>query len=197
MKKRFLLATGALLCLGLAAPAQAAPTITNAGSANAFWETYEQVSHTTYRVTSWYVGVYSGSDATFSDVYKDVALCEIGHHEEGDCTLESSSYGSRELNADQFTIDGVLLDSAHLDAAYDMKANDAEGNPIGDPVATASSPTGPATVPRNAIAAPVSTRAVAPSSSAPSSARVAMRKRREPSADTTSAKRTARALVPT
>jgi hypothetical protein len=136
VKKRHLLATGAVLCLGLAAPAQAAPTITNAGSANAFWETYEQVSHTTYRVTTWYVGVSSGSDGTFSDVYKDVAVCEIGHHEEGGCTLESSSYGARELNTDQFTIDGVLLDSAHLDAVYDMQANDAEGNPIGDPVAT-------------------------------------------------------------
>jgi hypothetical protein len=136
MKKRLLLTLGLLLCLGLSVPAHAAPTVTNAGSANAFWESYQHISQGKFRVTTWYVGVYSSAEGAFSDVYKDVALCTDRDDEESGCVSESSSYGATELSSAQFTIDPIMLESAHLEAVYQMQSYDTEGNPIGAPVAT-------------------------------------------------------------
>jgi hypothetical protein len=139
MRKIAILAFAIALLALAAGPAQASkPTKTKSTnvSANAFWYTTEWLSETSYRSTVWYVGVYQSTEGTFSDLYFDSSICEVTTPPDDECTFESSRYGFGDLAGQAFTIDARNLESAHLDAVYDLQEYDADFNPIGDPVAT-------------------------------------------------------------
>jgi hypothetical protein len=138
MRKLAILALAmALLAVasGSAQAAKSTKTKSASVSANAFWYTTEWLSQTSYRSTVWYVGVYQDSGETFSDLYFDSSICEVTPPEDT-CTFESSRYGFSDLSGQTFTLDAKSLESAHLDAVYDLQAYDADFNPVGDPVAT-------------------------------------------------------------
>lgn len=130
MRRWILLTLASALVLAIGAPAQAAkPTKTtyDSVSANAFWTTEEQLSPTTIKRTTWYVGVYQSTDGTFSDLYVDTSTCTQGRRGES-CTYESMS-GYSDLTEAVFTIDGEELTSAHLEETYLLESWDKDGNP--------------------------------------------------------------------
>jgi hypothetical protein len=136
MRKVAILALAiALLAVSAGAAQASKPTKTRSDnvSANAFWYTTEWLSATSYRSTVWYVGVYQGSEGTFSDLYFDSSICEVTPPEDT-CTVESSRYGFSDLTGQTFTIDAKSLTSAHLDAVFDLQEYDADFDPVGDPV---------------------------------------------------------------
>lgn len=121
MKKLFVLALGAVMLAGAAAPAHAAkPTRTtySSSSANSFWYGFEQLSRTTTRSTVWYVGVYSSSDGTFSDLYRETTTCRR------DRCSSVFAIGFNDLSGDVFSMDADGLTSAHLDATYVLDVYD-------------------------------------------------------------------------
>lgn len=138
MRKIAILAlTVAFLAVAVGAAQAGKPTKTRSAnaSANAFWYSTEPISATSYRSTVWYVGVYKSSEETFSDLYVDTVICEVTPPEDT-CSSESSRYGFSDLAGQTFTIDARSLTASHLDAVYDLQEYDADGNPVGDPVAT-------------------------------------------------------------
>ena len=130
MRRWILLSLASALVLAVGAPAHAAKptkTIYDAVSANAFWTTEDQLSPTTVRRTTWYVGVYRSTDGTFSDLYVDTSTCTLGPRGEN-CTYESMS-GYSDLSNAVFTMDGDDLTVAHLEETYLLESWDMDGNP--------------------------------------------------------------------
>jgi hypothetical protein len=145
------------LLLTIAAPAQAAhagpgrvtgpatwrtaeaPSRFADATSQSFWYFKRQLTGTTYRLTTWYVGVFSyasrhGTDY-YSDLYREVDLCRQTSH--GDrCSPESFAYGDSDLSkpGESFTVDSDNLTAAHVAARYRLQAYDESGNPIGVPV---------------------------------------------------------------
>lgn len=129
MRRWILLALASAFVLAVGAPAQAAkPTKTtyDSVSANAFWTTEEQLSPTTVKRTTWYVGVYQSSDGTFSDLYLDTSTCTQTLRGES-CTYEFMS-GYSDLSEAEFTIDREDLTGAHLEETYLLESWDKDGN---------------------------------------------------------------------
>ena len=144
MRKIAILILAIALLAVVAGPAQAGKatkTKTASLSANAFWYTTEWLSQTSYRSTVWYVGVYQDSGETFSDLYFDSSICEVTPPEDT-CTSESSRYGFSDLSGQTFTLDAKELDSAHLDAVYELQDYDADFTWSAIQSRRTSSPTG-------------------------------------------------------
>jgi hypothetical protein len=130
MRRWIMLTLVSTFVLVVGSPAQAAkPTKTtyDSVSANAFWTTEEQLSPTTVKRTTWYVGVYQSTDGTFSDLYVDTSTCTQGPRGEN-CTYDSMS-GYSELSDAVFTIDDENLTVAHLEETYLLESWDKDGNP--------------------------------------------------------------------
>jgi hypothetical protein len=126
---------GLALLGALAAPAQAVkPTRFTETTAEAFWTTRQDLTATTYQLTTWSVGVFASTDGTskFSDLYQDVELCTVDPN--GDiCNEVSSKFGGTDFSGlgDTFTMDFANLSTAHLEATYQVQAFDQNGNPVG------------------------------------------------------------------
>lgn len=113
------------LMTGLTAgPALASAPVHNRSSnasIEAFWHSKIRLSSTSFKLITWYVGVYPSTSGTFSDLYKEVDLCRLvsGHRR---CTFLSYSSGYRNnLTADQFSYDARHLGAAHIDATYKLR----------------------------------------------------------------------------
>lgn len=137
MRRFILLTLASALVLAIGAPAHAAKpvkTTYDSVSANAFWSTEEQLSPTTVKRTTWYVGIYQSTEGTFSDLYVDTSTCTIRLRGE-ECTYEFKS-GYSDLSDGDFTIDGQDLTAAHLEETYLLQSWDEEGNPTESTPAT-------------------------------------------------------------
>ena len=121
--------------LAAASPAAAGPADRgNRSVLNVFWYDREPVAPGAFRVTTWYVGVYTSSGSDWSDLYQDVQFCARA----GDgvrCRQERYAYGDTDLTTpgDIFRMDTRDLRGAHLEARYRLQAYDGNGNPVGEP----------------------------------------------------------------
>lgn len=133
MRRIVLLALGVVLAAALAAPTAAAPPVkskSKTASANAFWYSTQTLSRSSYRSTVWYVGVFSSTEGTWSDLYQEVATCRVTRR--GDVCDYEFRIGFSDLAGQTFTLDSRGLTTAHIDATYDLyESFDEEGNPIG------------------------------------------------------------------
>ena len=128
MRRIILLALASSFVLALGGPADAAKptrTVHDSVSANAFWYFEEQPARNTIVRTTWYVGVYSSTDGTWSDLYVDTSTCTIGRRGET-CTYESR-FGFSDLSGGSFSIDADGLTSAHLEETYLLQSWDEKG----------------------------------------------------------------------
>lgn len=131
MRRSILLVLASSMVLALGAPAQAAKpvkTTYDSVNANAFWYFEDQLSPTTVKRTTWYVGVYRSTDGTFSDLYVETATCTTGKRGET-CTWESLYGYGDPSDTDSFTIDDDGLTAAHLDETYVLRSYDENGEP--------------------------------------------------------------------
>lgn len=138
MRRIVLLALGVVLAAALAAPTLAAkPTRqkSETASANAFWYSSEAAGPGMERTTVWYVGVFKDGEGIWSDLYKEVVLCETS--EEGECQTESFAIGFSDLSGegDSFSVENDLA-GAEIVGTYELQESDGEGNPVGDPEST-------------------------------------------------------------
>jgi hypothetical protein len=122
MRRVFLVVAIACLTSGLMAGPALASTRTHEryknDAANAFWQSKTPLSSTSYELTTWYVGVYTSSHGTFSQLVKSVAKCHRASGRQR-CREVSFAFGFlSHLTAKQFTFDAKRLDSAHLNATY-------------------------------------------------------------------------------
>ncbi len=124
MRRVLLVGAIAGLTIGLTAgPAFASAPVHHHSSnmaAEAFWQSRVRLSPSTFKLTSWDVGVFSSSGRTFSFLFKEVAKCRVvsGHRR---CHFVSFSVGQVRLSASQFAFDRKHLDSAHVAATYRLR----------------------------------------------------------------------------
>ena len=129
MKKIVLLFVVVALAVGVVAPSVAAPPQrykTATASANAFWYFTETPARNTVVNRVWYVGVFSGTDGIWSDLYESVETC-VTRGRRTSCTY-TSRYGFSDLSDGVFTIDDEGLTEAHIEGTYLLEEYDDEGN---------------------------------------------------------------------
>jgi hypothetical protein len=139
MRKLFVAALSAGLIAGLAAPAQAAErTHYESSGANAYWNSRRVVRPGVVDRTTWYVGIYAGTEGVWSDAYKDTVRCVRLDSGKRRCRLRSSLFGVIEdLGDGTFTIDADGLTVADLDVTYPLQQRDPETfDPVGEVVPT-------------------------------------------------------------
>jgi hypothetical protein len=139
MRRLWIAALTAALVVVMAGPGQAVELSherSKGGSANAFWYRKTNISPGTYRFTTWYVGVFAGSDSGWSDLYQEVDVCQRRPGRDR-CRLVRYRIGVIDLTAegDSFTVDGRAR-SADLSATYPLQRYDSDWNEVGDPVPT-------------------------------------------------------------
>jgi hypothetical protein len=123
IRRVFLVTAAACLATGLTAgPALASHTHQRFHSEAAFavWQTKTPISSTEFKVTTWFVGLFPSNHGTFSDVEREVAKCtKVNGHLR--CRGVSFAFGFRRLSASQFTFDSRHLNSASVDATYQLR----------------------------------------------------------------------------
>jgi hypothetical protein len=139
MRRVWLTALTAALVIVLAGPGQAVELSherSKGGSANAFWYTKKNISATHYRFTTWYVGVFAGSDGAWSDLYQEVDVCRRRPGRDR-CRLVKYRIGVIDLTGegDSFTVEGKAQ-SADLVATYPLQEYDSDWKKVGKPVPT-------------------------------------------------------------
>ena len=132
MRKGLLLGLIVTVLTGLMAPpAAAVETRTRTSNViNVYWHDREELSANTFRLTTWYVGVYESSDGTWSDLYQSVDRCRKPDGGHTRCRQGAYRIGIDDLEGEgqTFTMDSENLESAHLDAVYRLKSYDNKGN---------------------------------------------------------------------
>ena len=131
-----LLASTLVALFAVSAIASAAPTRSHDTTAEAFWHFKQQLTSTSYTLTTWYVGVFAGTDGgtfRYSDLYQDVEHCTTASSGRTHCTEVSSKYGDTDLSrpTDSFTMDFRDLTEAHLVGTYRLQSYDQNGDPVG------------------------------------------------------------------
>jgi hypothetical protein len=139
MRRVWLAALTAALVVVLAGPGQAVELShdrSKGGSANAFWYKRKNISATKYRFTTWYVGVFSSSDGSWSDLYQEVDVCRRRPGRDR-CHLVKYRIGVIDLTGegDSFTVEGRSR-SADLVATYPLQEYDSDWKRVGRPVPT-------------------------------------------------------------
>lgn len=101
---------------------------------NVFWNDRQQVDPQTYRLRTWYVGVYTTEGTHWSDLYLDVQVCRQGGGGVR-CRQVHYAYGDSDLTnpGDAYDFDADGLSGAHLEAGYLLQSYDGYGDPVGDP----------------------------------------------------------------
>jgi hypothetical protein len=87
----------------------------------ALWRSKASQSPTRFTVTTWFVGAFPTARGAASEVAKEVDKCQVvsGHNH---CTLAFFAVGlRRSLPATAFTFDRKHLQTAHLDATYQLR----------------------------------------------------------------------------
>jgi hypothetical protein len=117
-----------MVIAGLMAGGMAGPALASSHSHHRFsgaavtavWHSKVRVSPTQFRLTTWFVGVFTSGGRSFGQVFKEVDKCRVvsGHKR---CRGVSFSDGFRRLSAAQFTFDRKHLQSAHLDATFKLR----------------------------------------------------------------------------
>jgi len=119
----------AMVVAGLTAGLTASPALAasrphhrfSGADVTAAWQSKTRLSPGRFELTTWFVGVFTSSSGTASQVVKEVAKCKVvsGHQR---CRVVSYSAGlRRSLTAAQFTFDRKHLTAAHLDATYKLR----------------------------------------------------------------------------
>lgn len=139
MRRVCLTALAAALVVLLAGPAQAVELSherSKGGSANAFWYKTKRLSATKYRFTTWYVGVFSNAEGSWSDLYQEVDVCRRRPGRDR-CRLVKYRIGVIDLTGegDSFTVEGRAR-SADLVATYPLQEYDSDWKKVGRPVPT-------------------------------------------------------------
>ena len=131
--------TASLLVLPGTVPANAAPNRSADATSQAFWTTQHWLDADTYRLSTWYVGVFQYQDrhGTFyySDLYREVDTCNVVGSRTR-CHQTSFAYGDSGIDkrGESFTIDSDGLTTANVHARYWLQRYDQAGNPLGHPV---------------------------------------------------------------
>jgi hypothetical protein len=118
-----------MVAAGLVTGAMAGPALASSNTAHRFkgaaaiaeWQSKVPLSSGRFKLTTWFVGLFSSSSRTSAEVFKEVANCKMvnGHRR---CRFVSFSNGfRRSLTATQFTFDRKHLQVAHLDAAFRLR----------------------------------------------------------------------------
>ncbi|MFN2589639.1 MAG: hypothetical protein ABR518_02580 [Actinomycetota bacterium] len=126
----------ACLLVGWTGPAGAAPSgESNTGSSvNVFWTTREPIGPNTFRLTTWYIGVYSDSEyGISSDAYQSVSACVYFDSRHYRCRQQSYRVGFSDLNkpGESYVIDDQNLEYATIRGLYPLESYDEYGNPAG------------------------------------------------------------------
>src|SRR5919201_6261809 len=84
--------------VGLATPANAAPSKLKTTTAEAFWYSRTATGPSSFIQTTWYVGVFATTEGVvqYSDLYQDVEDCVRGSNGHISCRGTSSVYGDTE-----------------------------------------------------------------------------------------------------
>ncbi|HEV8681769.1 MAG TPA: hypothetical protein VGS09_03190 [Actinomycetota bacterium] len=139
MRRLWMTALTVALVVVMAGPSQAVELSherSKGGSANAFWYRRKNVSPTKYRFTTWYVGVFTGQEEAWSDLYQEVDICRRRPGRDR-CRLVKYRVGVINLTGegDSFTVEGRAR-SADLSATYPLQEYDSDWNEVGEPVPT-------------------------------------------------------------
>jgi hypothetical protein len=139
MRRLWMTALTAALIVLMVSPVQAVELSherSKGGSANAFWYRTKNLSPTKYRFTTWYVGVFTGSEEGWSDLYQEVDICRRRPGRDR-CRLVKYRIGVINLTGegDSFTVEGRAR-SADLVATYPLQEYDSDWKEIGEPVPT-------------------------------------------------------------
>lgn len=139
MRRVWLAALTAALVIVLAGPGQAVELSherSKGGSANAFWYKKKNISATKYRFTTWYVGVFSNAEGSWSDLYQEVDVCRRRPGRDR-CQLVKYRIGVIDLTGegDSFTVAGRAR-TADLSATYPLQEYDSDWKKVGRPVPT-------------------------------------------------------------
>ena len=103
---------------------------------NVYWHDKEQLSDNKFRLSTWYVGVYESDDGIWSDLYQSVDRCRKTDRGHTRCRQETYRIGISDLEGETFTMDTDDLQTAHLDATYNLRTYDEHGNRVGGRVPT-------------------------------------------------------------
>ncbi|HEV8571661.1 MAG TPA: hypothetical protein VGR49_01270 [Actinomycetota bacterium] len=139
MRRVWMAALAAALVVVMAGPGQAVELSherSKGGSANAFWYRTKNISPTKYRFTTWYVGVFTGGEESWSDLYQEVDMCRRRPGRDR-CRLVKYRIGVINLTGegDSFTVEGRAR-SAELSATYPLQEYDSDWKEVGEPVPT-------------------------------------------------------------
>lgn len=139
MRRKWLSAVAVAMVVSLAAPAQAVELSverSKGASANAFWYRKKNISATKYRFITWYVGVFTGQEGAWSDLYQEVDVCRRRPGPDR-CRLVKYRIGFIDLTGegDSFSVAGRAR-SADLAATYPLQEYDSHWNEVGKPVPT-------------------------------------------------------------
>ena len=140
MRKGLWLGLIVVLVSGVMAPQALAGSTTTrrdfSNVINVYWHDKEQLSDGRYLMRTWYAGVYVSKRGTWSDLYESVDRCRKTDDGGTRCRQESYRVGISDLEGQTFEMDTENLDSAHLDAVYQLRAYDRNGDIVGGRVPT-------------------------------------------------------------